>query len=78
MKSIETEVVALVERNGRLILQSAGMEQEKGYIQHGAVSLLPAFFFCGIYECLAGKAVSDSDTFAEFGAGSTAARLFSI
>lgn len=27
MKSIETEVVALVERNGRLILQSAGMEQ---------------------------------------------------
>lgn len=80
MKSIEIEVVALVERNGRLILQSAGMEQEKGYIQHGAVScyLLPAFFFCGIYECLAGKAVSDSGTFAEFGAGSTAARLFSI
>lgn len=38
MKSIEAEVVALVERNGRLILQSAGMEQEKGYIQHGAVS----------------------------------------
>ena len=30
MKSIETEVVALVERNGRLILQSVGMEQEKG------------------------------------------------
>lgn len=45
MKSIETEVVALVERNGRLILQSAGMEQEKGYIQHGAVSCYLHSFF---------------------------------
>ena len=77
MKSIETEVVALVERNGRLILQSAGMEQEKGYIQHGAVSCYLHSFFVA-YMSVAGKAVSDSDTFAEFGAGSTAARLFSI
>ena len=45
MKSIETEVVALVERNGRLILQSVGMEQEKGYIQHGAVSCYLHSFF---------------------------------
>ena len=45
MKSIEIEVVALVERNGRLILQSAGMEQEKGYIQHGAVSCYLHSFF---------------------------------
>lgn len=45
MKSIETEVVALVERNGRLILQSAGMEQEKGYIQHRAVSCYLHSFF---------------------------------
>ena len=50
----------------------------KGIHSARSSQLLPAFFFCGIYECLAGKAVSDSGTFAEFGAGSTAARLFSI
>lgn len=77
MKSIETEVVALVERNGRLILQSVGMEQEKGYIQHGAVSCYLHSFFVA-YMSVCWQTVLALDTFAEFGAGSTAARLFSI
>ena len=40
MKSMQTpeEFISLIERNGRTILQSAGMAQEKEYVQHGMVS----------------------------------------
>ena len=40
MKSMQTpeEFFSLIERNGRTILQSTGMAQEKAYVQHGMVS----------------------------------------
>ena len=40
MKPTQTpeEFISLIERNGRTILQSTGMAQEKEYVQHGMVS----------------------------------------